>query len=152
MKTIHLYNSKLYTLVDEEDFNKLSGYRWCASRPVGGHIYAEATIRGKKTRMHRMILKAKKEQVVDHIDNNGLNNVKANIRLCSQAQNMRNRKISSKNVSGVTGVYMYRKKWRATICVNFRNMHLGCYSAISDAITARKMAEIQYFGEFASTL
>lgn len=80
---------------------------------------------------------------LDHIDGNTINNYLHNLRLVTQSQNLKNRKLDRRNKSGVHGVYFHKstKKWRAYININGKNTHLGLFDNIDDAKKARKSAE-----------
>ena len=82
------------------------------------------------------------DMVVDHINHNRLDNRKQNLRLCTQGENLRNKK-----VKGVT-FDKRRNKWYARIMINRKNLHLGSFDTKEEAIEARKQAEIEYFGEY----
>lgn len=132
-------------LVDDEDFEFLNQWKWCvcylyAARREGGIIYA-----------HRFISKAGPGQQVDHINGNKFDNRKANLRLCTQAQNNCNRGPASNNRSTVKGVNWNKKtgKWRARVSVEGKEIPLGCFSSLEDAKEARKAGAIRYHGEFA---
>jgi hypothetical protein len=88
---------------------------------------------------------------VDHIDGNKLNNQRSNLRLCTNGENMRNKLEITSNKSGHRGVCRKKNhwKWTATIKLNKKNIHLGYFSAKKEAIAARKLAELKYFGNFA---
>lgn len=108
--------------------------------------------------LHRMVLGLSNddEGVVDHIfhDKNGENgfydNRKINLRITSQHKNAENRKISSKNTSGVTGISWAKNEcaWKAYITYKGKRINLGTYSNIEDAIRCRKEKEQQLFGEY----
>ena len=87
-------------------------------------------------------------QFVDHIDQNPDNNTWKNLRSCTQQENCKNARMSINNTSGCTGVSRQRGrgrgKWLAQIQVNGISVHLGSFTDIVDAITARKAAEIKY--------
>ena len=91
-----------FALVDAEDYYRLAKYNWCASKAVGNTSYATGYRGGKTIKMHRLIMGAPDHLVVDHIDHNGLNNTKANLRLCTIAQNSQNR-ASNKDTSSALG-------------------------------------------------
>jgi len=85
-------------LVDDEDFEYLNQFRWLV-RSNGGPFYANAWVKDgiwKKTLMHRMILALRGNYIegflVDHINHNGLDNRKENLRICSSQQNSQNRR------------------------------------------------------------
>jgi len=86
------------------------------------------------------------EKDIDHIDGNGLNNKIDNLRAVTHQENGRNRRQSSANTSGCTGVTFYKrdKKWYSHICINGKMINLGFYIDWSDAVCARKSAEIKY--------
>ena len=86
---------KKYTYVDDADYDWLNSFHWSAHKTRGGLWCAEKSIKwgkGRKTqKMHRLILKAKKGQEVDHINRNGLDNRRANLRICTRSENLINR-------------------------------------------------------------
>ena len=155
MKEIILTQGKV-ALVDDEDFERLSQFKWCASREKK-HWYATRNVivpNGKrgKIRMHREIMSAPKDVQVDHRNNAGLDNCKENLRLATNQQNGFNRNDCNKNNSlGIKGVSWNRnvKKFRATISVNGKDIHLGYFNVLGDADSAYRIAEVKYFGEFA---
>ena len=89
----------------------------------------------------------------DHIDHNPFNNVRSNLRPCTQQQNTFNGKLGKNNKTGVTGVALFslskQNPWRARIMVNRKEIHLGCFPTFEDAVKARLEAEKKYFGDFA---
>lgn len=94
--------------VDAEDFDRLSGHKWYAYRDTcTGSFYARRTdyAAGKWTvvPMHREIMGAQKGQRVDHIFHDTLDNRKSELRLCTQAENARNRRINKKQFERVQG-------------------------------------------------
>ncbi|QCQ65314.1 HNH endonuclease [Shewanella phage X14] len=86
-----------------------------------------------------------KEQI-DHVDGNGLNNAFANLRSVTQKENAKNLRMYKNNTSGFTGVAWRKKikKWQANIRVNKKNIYLGVFHDLADAIKARKEAEFKY--------
>jgi hypothetical protein len=143
MKNIQLTQDK-QTIVDDEDYSKLSCYRWQYSPTRTG--YAKRTIRiGNKfsvINMARFITSCPKGKQVDHINHDTLDNRKENLRIVSQSQNMANRKINKNNKSGYKGVcWSYReKKWVARTA----DVYLGYFQNKKDAAraynnTARKL-------------
>ena len=89
--------------------------------------------------------------IVDHVDGNSINNRIENLRLATPSENNRNSKISSKNTSGVKGVYWYKrdKKWKAQIMVDHKFIHLGYYNTIEEAEAAIIIARNNLHGDFA---
>jgi hypothetical protein len=88
--------------------------------------------------------------VVDHINGNPSDNRKQNLRIVTQHQNAMNARLNINNTSGTTGVSWDKEnnKWIAAIGVNNKNIKLGRFINIEDAIKARKEAEDKYFGEY----
>lgn len=80
---------------------------------------------------------------IDHIDGNKLNNTAANLRCVSPQENKKNMPIYHNNKSGHTGVSYRAKtgKWIAAIGVDGKNLHIGCFDTLQDAVAARQMAE-----------
>lgn len=80
---------------------------------------------------------------IDHIDGNRANNRISNLRIVSNAENSRNRQIYSNNTSGCPGVGLdrYGRRWRARIKVDYREIHLGTFDTMEEAIAARLSAE-----------
>lgn len=111
------------------------------------------TRNNKKIRMHDEIMKPKAGEEVDHKSRNTLNNQKINLRICTHQQNMRNAKAHKKTPSGYKGVCFskQRRKWRAYINYNGKQIHLGFHSTPKEGARAYdKFARI-HFGEFART-
>jgi len=104
-------------------------------------------------RIHRLIwawhgYSLEPNQQIDHIDGNSLNNCIENLRVVSTKQNSENRKSANKNSkSGVKGVFWHKgtKKWKAYICHNGKDIHLGYYVNKDDAIAARIEGEKEYY-------
>lgn len=136
---------------DIEDYDKIKEYKWCIS--LDGYVVSPATKDHKEIRMHRLIMDCPKGKVVDHINHCKSNNCKNNLRICTHSENMKNKKKSKNNTSGVTGVSWDKEKnrWRVQIVVNGKKIECGRYKTIEEAAKARKEAEIKYFGEFACT-
>lgn len=132
-----------FVLVSDVDFEWLNQYKWCF-----GSGYPMTSINKKTVLMHRLINNTPKGMQTDHFNRNKLDNRRENLRTVTSSQNNFH-KIITKNKSGVRGIYWEdrRKRWVATIWVNYKALFLGRYKEISDAIIARKKAEIKYFGE-----
>jgi hypothetical protein len=124
-RTIPLTQGKV-AIVDAEDYESLSAHRWL----VTSLKYAVRRFGGRPVYMHRIILNAPKGIQVDHINGDGLDNRRENLRLATNAQNGRNRKAQKNNTSGFKGVtYSHQEKhWRAQIMANGRNIYLGYFT------------------------
>jgi hypothetical protein len=156
MKTIKLTKG-MFALVDDEDFEEINKYKWHAQK-IGRKHYASRTIHvpnGKRVaqRMHCAIIKTPEGMDTDHIDGDGLNNTKNNLRVCTRGENLRNQgKSPSRNKSGFKGVSWFekRRKWVAQIGVGGKNIGLGHFKEIEQAHEAYVKACIKYHGEFAN--
>ena len=140
-------------IIDDEDCGLVSKYKWQA-RVSPRNVYARHTLRenGKPKRtldMHRLIMNAPENSQVDHINGNGLDNRKTNLRICKKSDNAKNATKRIDNKSGYKGVYKFQNKWRAMIGVNNKRVHLGMFEDKVDAAKAYDEAAAKYFGEFA---
>ena len=141
---IILYNKQCEevarALIDLEDIDKIKNYKW----RVNDNGYVLTDIKGttKKIRLHRFIMDCPDDKVVDHINHDRLDNRKSNLRICTQQQNLMNKKSV-----GVT-FDKRRNKWYAQIMHNRKHVFLGSFNTKEEAIEARKRAEIEYFGEY----
>ena len=114
MKKIKLTNYG-YSLIDDEDFDKISKYKWYAVKNKSGKIYAKRTVGGFG--MHRVILKDRVGFEIDHINGNSLDNRKSNLRIATKSQNQANTNKRVNNSSGYKGVSWNKvaKKWHVQI-------------------------------------
>lgn len=116
--------------------------------------YAVANIRGKVVKMQRYIMEVNDQKaVVDHINRNIFDNRKKNLRICSQAENCRNKSVSKKCKSGYLGIRVTKHgRYNVRITVNRKEIHIGNYGTLEEAIKAREMVEDKYHKQFASHL
>lgn len=136
-------------IADAKDFDILSRHSWCISKTG----YAVANINHKVIKMHRYILGCESSDIVDHANGNALDNRRANLRICTPAENARNSSVSKSSRSGVLGIKITPKgKYVAVIMVNRKHIHIGTFDTIEEAIAARQEAEMLYFGEYAPCL
>jgi len=140
-------------IVDDEDYEYLNQYKWHA-RVATKKVYAVRRmpkIRTLKMIMHREIIQAPDGLFVDHINGNGLDNRKSNLRLCTRSQNNAN----SEKIAGTSSKYKgvswinHHGKWFASIRVHGKAYNLGGYSNEMLAALAYNEAALKYFGEFA---
>ena len=154
-KRIYLTQGK-FTIVDDEDFQRLSRFKWHAQvRPYTSYAVREfSTGYGRRRRklipLHRFILDAPDGIQVDHINGNGLDNRRVNLRLCTAQQNCaNNRRVYSK--SGYKGVYWNQCVWQARLNHNGKLLYFGSYKSPIDAARAYDKAATEIFGSFART-
>lgn len=152
-------NKKLYTLVDDENFDELNKYNWSLTYGSGGRYYAIRLNYINKKRdkwilLHRFLLNAPRNKEVDHINGNGLDNRKINIRLCTSAQNSWNTKKHKDNTSGHKGVSWdkFRSKWIAQMNFLGEHIFLGRFENKADAVLKYNEKVKEFRGEFAFQL
>jgi hypothetical protein len=147
MKEIML-SSGAVALVDDEDYELVSRYRWNENRKK----HTSYAMSGAK-KMHHFILEKKAGFVVDHINHNGLDCRRANLRYATIAQNNQNsrHKAAGKlNYKGVClGHVCAKKPFRAQIRVNRKLISLGYFATQEAAALAYNEAAKMYFGDFA---
>lgn len=155
MKKIEIYGKGkgLFALIDDEDYAKISQYRWHLHE--GGYAITKPRIGKTKptVRMHRLIMGVNEGQIVDHIDRNPLNNQKLNLRLCTKSQNAWNSPETVRNTSGFKGVRWSKKdkNWRAEISKDGSRIYLGSFKDKKEAAYVWDQVAIQLHGRFAYT-
>jgi len=149
-RIIVLANGRGQTLVDDEDYEYLSSFRWRKIGTDKKRGYASTEIKGKFFYMHRLLLEAPDEMQVDHINGDGLDNRRSNLRLCTNAENAMNMHVTN-GTSGFKGVSWSkeRQKWEAYIKFHGRMIHLGRFNSPVDAARRYDLEARKYFGEFA---
>ncbi len=167
MKKIPLYNKHgdvvARTMVDDADYAVLAEYRWRLDRAPRTNYAMRGIRRGTKNgklgryfrvQMHRVILglSAKDKRLSDHRNGNGLDNRRANLRICTKTENVRNARLSLANTSGYKGVFQNKNpnRWYAHIRVNTKLIHLGGYDTARKAYAAYKDAAKRLHGELAN--
>ena len=109
-----------------------------------------STINSKKIFLHRFILNTPSNKVVDHINGNTLDNRESNTRICTQANNSKNRiyKTSKGKVPGIYQQYGENGNYSVRITVNYKSIHVGTFKTYEEAVKARLEVEEKYFGEY----
>jgi len=145
MKVMPLTKGK-FAIVDDKDFEWLSQWKWSLAAS-GNHARRNVTHNGKQKTifMHQEILGIKEGFYTDHINCNGLDNRKENLRFATKSQNSMNRNHKCRGV--------YRRKingrYRVYIRVKGKSKYLGDYATQEDGLKVRREAEKTYYKEYA---
>lgn len=140
-----------FARVDAESAGAVLAHKWSAIRS-GERWYAIASGGAERVLyMHRLVADAPDDMWVDHRNGDGLDNVRANLRLATPSQNAANAKLRAGNKTGFKGVSFCKatRRWRADITVNGRTRNLGRHATPEEAATAYDRAAAEHFGEFA---
>ena len=153
MKVINLTRG-FKTIVDDCDYALVSCFKWHA-RINKNKVYAARTLNsGQKIFLHRLILGLDRNRLIeaDHINGDGLDNRRSNLRACSRVENCRNLKKRSDNTSGFKGVQWdkERKRWTSIIYINGKLTRIGRFLKKLDAVNAYDKKAKEEFGEFAN--
>lgn len=145
MREIQLTQGKV-ALVDDVNFDRLASRSWCYDNG-----YAWAKIDKKKQSMHRFLMDVPKGMDVDHINDNGCDNRRCNLRIVTRSQNMANMHNNRGGTSNFKGVTWHKRdqKWCVGITVNKRKIHIGYFALEKEAALAYDISAIKYFGQYA---
>jgi hypothetical protein len=155
MKQVFLNGKKgkdLYFIIDDDDYEDIKIHKWYYNSVKH---YVSTVINNKKIYIHRYIMllhnKDIHDKCIDHINNNKLDNRKDNLRICSNKENTRNRKIPKNNTTGFKGVYKYSNN-RFYIKFYFEKKPIA-FEIFDNVIDAAKKYDFyakKYFGEFSN--
>ena len=155
MKQVRIARNN-FALVDDDEYEKIAKRKWYMHKTEKIN-YARCKMERGFQYMHRMVTKAKRGEYVDHINQNGLDNRKSNLRICTKSQNGCNRGKDKDNTSGYKGVtyitsrHKRRKRWRAQIVTNKKLICIGYYFTKKEAAIAYDNSAKKYHKEFAKT-
>lgn len=156
MKEIKLTRGKV-ALVDDEDFEFLNQFKWFAKKSYNSvdtyYAYRNEPGSGKERRkliMHRVIMNASSTVFIDHINHNGLDNRKRNLRECNYSQNAANQRLRKTKINQFKGVCKKGNVWVSRVGFNGKQIYLGTYKNLFAAASAYNEKAKELFGEFAN--
>ena len=145
-------NEKIATfIIDVCDIQKVKYHKWRLSH---GHVVTGLPSKGQQRDLSHVVLDIQKDDsvVVDHINGDPLDNTRDNLRICSQGENVLNKRFMSNNTTGFIGV-SYKKdrdRYDPEIRFGYTRCHLGMTKTIEEAVYKRYIAEQLLFGEYAN--
>lgn len=151
---IYASNCRKRIEFDDSDWKKIMNYTWYAQSERGTYYAKTSDHSGDKhrtIRMHRLLAGARRGQVVDHADRNGLNNRRSNLRIASLSQNLQNRRGAQKNSkTGIRGVSWWKAggMWMARVVHQRRLVYCDYFDDIRKARSSVIKARRKYLGEY----
>lgn len=144
-------NTVVEIQVDTSDVQILERYgRWCVHGDNERYLYAVGVdFNGRQIRMHRLITGAQKDDVVDHIDGNTLNNRRSNLRITNVRGNILNRHALSRGISGDVNVFFLKhltcRKWLVNLRDKGKSVHWSRHETLEEAHEMAKLARAMYY-------
>lgn len=152
MKSIPLGRSGRSALVDDADYDRLTSIGNWTIQPGGHTFYATHQVRdadgtpAETLVMHQVV---SGHGFVDHINGNGLDNRRSNLRAANHSTNGANRRVGVNSTTGFKGVYRHTNRWQACIRANGVKHYLGSFASPEAAAQAYDTAARDLFGEYA---
>ena len=147
---IPMYNRKkevTYTMVSDDKWHEVMKYKWSLTTAK----YAQSVIDGDHIRLHRFILNAADDVLIDHINNNKLDNRTENLRISNSGNNSHNRKKNPNASSKYYGVSFEKKSqnWKSEIRKDNKRYNIGNFKTEQEAAIAYNKKATELYGEFA---
>lgn len=143
-------------LIDREDYERVSEYKWHTHKGAGGYLYGGTFTKsheGSRSRilLHRFINNTPDGYETDHINGDTLDNRKCNLRTVTRSENQHNSKLRSDSTSGYKGVSWHKasNKWRVRINKDGRSVFTDYFTDIKEAALAYNLHATSLFGSYA---
>jgi hypothetical protein len=148
---VPLANGRGVALIDEDDAPLVLQHSWSAC-PSSTTTYAIGAAYGPRRtiRMHRLVMGAPPGLMVDHVNRDGLDNRRANLRFATASGNAANRAPDRGSSSRFKGVSRHRQRWRVQCQVGRTNHYLGLYASEEDAARAYDVFALKVWGDYAA--
>ena len=138
----------MFALVDDSDAERVLAHKWSVFVAQNGTPYAVRVVAKKSVYLHRWLMGAGQGQKVDHRSGDTLDCRRENMRLCTQAENNRNRRpCGIRTLKGIRA--RPNGRWIAVIGANGGTIHLGTFDTPEAAARAYDAAALKFHGEFA---
>lgn len=142
ISTIFLYNKNGDTVgkvvIDTEDLKTCLAYKWHIKKSLNTNYATSTTKDGKKILLHRLVLGYNGKLDVDHINGNGLDNRKSNLRVVTHSKNISNQR------NPMAGIFRVKSgRFRASICHNYKTIYIGTYDTKEEAIAERNKKALE---------
>jgi len=137
-------------IADADDYDLLKKHSWCISKTG----YAVANINQHVVKMHHFIVGLDNCEgfIVDHKDGFKLNNSRSNLRICTSADNARNKSVSENSLGGLAGIRKTKNgTFSVRITVDRKEVYIGTFDSLERAVEARIYAENKYHGEYGTS-
>jgi hypothetical protein len=139
-------------MVDFQDIDLVSDHPWrlCVSYALTHIRVPGDKVKARTLSMHRLLMDCPEGMEIDHINRDGLDNRRANLRLATRSQQRMNEKMHVNNTSGHRGVSWNKRrhKWFAQIRCNYKQHNIGLFDDLDEAVRAYEAKSIELFGEF----
>jgi hypothetical protein len=129
-----------WAIIDVDDLGQIANYNWHAvdmghTKYVRRNRTKNDPPRPLSIRLHRQLMSAPNGMDVDHVNMNGLDNRKSNLRVCTRSQNLCNRKVQARTKSKLKGVVWHKRaqKWMASLKYEGKHYYLGLFRLKEDA-------------------
>jgi len=151
---VPLRNSDKFAIIDDhegwkEDILSQKWYLNARGYVVTAYTEVKRFAPPYKIKLHELIIGEKPGFYIDHINGDKLDNRESNLRHVDKFQHNWNRRVHKRNRHGNRGIVFSEGKWWARIMANGKRLSLGYFSAMEDAVAARKKAEQELYGEYA---
>lgn len=137
-------------VIDDDDLGVFEGHSWRGhGLGFNNQVYMVAYLKGKSIYFHRLVMRAGKGDIIDHVDGNPLNNRKSNLRVVSASSNIRNGVFKS-DAEDMRNIYKCRSRWRVFFSHHRKpKINIGYFATVKEARAARNEAALRLYGSSA---